>query len=119
MKHLWILTVAMLAGCASFDGIAPRSAGAQRTFDAPIARVKPAMVSTLVGMGMTISSLEARGGRDVLKAGKSGSRVEVEFERLGPASTRVHVAASNGGLSYDKATAAKIMLETEKLLGKA
>src|SRR5258706_9244906 len=100
MKRAWILIVIVLTGCASLLG------GSVRTFDAPVARVKPAMISTLASMGMMISSIERRGEREVLKARKADRSVEVEFERLGPASTRVRVTGSDA--------AGQIMRETEK-----
>ena len=51
------------------------------TFNAPIARVKPAFVSTLASMGMMITSIEVRGGREVMKARKAG-RIMRQGEKL-------------------------------------
>jgi hypothetical protein len=117
MKSALLVAMCLLAGCASFDGAGPFGgpSGATRTFAAPIARVKPAVVSTLAQMGMAIASIETRDGREVIKARKAGSSVEVEFERLGPASTRVRVVM-NAGTSYDAAGTSKFIQQIERIL---
>ena len=117
MKLAWILAFALVAGCSSLDNLNQRIGGhaADRTFNAPIARVKPAFVSTLSQMGMSISSIETRGKLEVLKARKAGSSAEVEFERLGPTSTRVRVAMT-AGTSYDAAGTSKVVQQAEKIL---
>jgi hypothetical protein len=105
------LILSLSAGCASFAPGFPGS-GLTKTFEVPIARVKPAFVSTLAQMGMPISAIETRGRNEVLKARKADKSVEIEFERLGPASTRVRVTGSGDA-------AGQIMRETEKLLGRS
>lgn len=88
--------MALLAGCATLDNTWQRVTGgsAEQTFAMPVARVKPAFVSTLAQMGMPISSMQTRGGNEVVKAGKSDRSVDVEFERLSANSTRVRVTGS-------------------------
>jgi len=76
-------------------------------------RVKPAFISTLASMGMMISSLEVRGGREVIKARKAGSAVEIELEPVSRTSTRARVAATSGSSE----NAAAILRQAEKLLG--
>jgi hypothetical protein len=117
MKYLPVFVLCLIAGCASFDGTGPSGgpAGISRTFAAPIARVKPAAVSTIAQMGMSISSIETHGGREIVKARRAGSSVQVEFERLGPSSTRMRVVL-NAGASYDAAGTARFIQQTEKLL---
>jgi hypothetical protein len=112
---LALLALALVAGCASLGSVAP----SYRTFDAPMARVKPALISTLARMGMMISSLEVRGGREVIKARKAGSEVEIELEPVNRSTTRARIAARTGDLLYDEAAASRIILQTEKLLGGA
>ena len=112
MRLAWITAVALLAGCASIGGTAPST----RQFDAPMARVKPAFISALAGMGMSISALEVRGGREILKARKSGSEVEVELEAVSRTTTRAQVGARTGGLLYDDEAAARILRQAEKHL---
>ena len=112
---LALLAVALIAGCASLGSATP----SYRNIDAPMARVKPALISTLARMGMMISSLEVHGGREVIKARKVGSEVEIELEPVNRSSTRVRIAVRTGGLLYDEAAASRIILQTEKLLGGA
>ena len=103
----------LLAGCASIGGTAPST----RQFDAPMARVKPAFVSTLASMGMSISALEVHGAREMIKARKAGSEVEIELEPMSKSATRARVGARSGGLLYDDETAARIIRQAEKILG--
>lgn len=81
-----------------------------------MARVKPAFVSTFASMGMMISGVETRSGREVLKARKGGNEVEVELEALSRTATRARVAARSGGLLYDDEAAAKVIKNAAKLL---
>jgi hypothetical protein len=104
------LVLSLVAGCTSFAPGFPGS-GLTRTFEAPIARVKPAFVSTLSQMGMQMSAIELRGKNEVLRARKGDRSADIELERLNANSTRVHVKGS------DDATASQIMRETEKRLG--
>jgi hypothetical protein len=98
------LILSLVAGCASFPG-----SGLTKTFEVPIARVKPAFVTTLVQMGMPIAAIETRGGKEVLKARKADKSVEIEFERLSATSTRVRVSGNDDAAS-------QVMRETEKRL---
>ena len=106
------LLLALLAGCSTFQDTWTSMTGAsvERTFSEPIARVKPAFVSTLNQMGMPIAAIEVRGKSEVVKARKADKSVEVEIERLGANSTRVRVSGS------DDATAGQVMRETERRL---
>jgi hypothetical protein len=104
-----LLAFALVAGCSSIDnawqGIT--APGVVRTFNLPVARVKPAFVSTLNQLGMPISALEVRGKNEVVKARRADRSAEIEFERLGNSSTRVRVSGSDE---------AQIMREAEKRL---
>ncbi len=115
MKYLWFIALSLIVGCASPGGTAP----SERTFELPMARVKPAFVSTFASMGMMISSIETRSGKEVLKARKGGSQVEVELEALSRNSTRARVGARSGGLLYDDGAASRVIRQAEKLLGGA
>jgi hypothetical protein len=101
------LLLSLAAGCASLPSGFPGS-GQTKTFEAPIARVKPAFVTTVVQMGMSIAAIETRGKNEVLKARRAGKNVEIEFEPLSATSTRVRVSGSDE---------AQIMRDTEKRLG--
>jgi hypothetical protein len=105
------LLLALAAGCSTTGGgfSLPESlgGGVSKTFNLPVARVKPAFLSTVVQMGMSVAAVEMRGKNEVLKARRSDKSVEIEFERLSASSTRVRVAGSDQ---------AAIMRETEKRL---
>jgi hypothetical protein len=118
MRFAWILLLAAFAGCSSIGGIGGigGTVPSAKQFDAPMARVKPAFISTLSGMGMMITSLETRGGREVLKAKKGGSEVEVELEAVSGSATRARVGARSGGLLYDDDAANRILQLAEKRL---
>ncbi len=113
MKFVCLIALSLIVGCASLGGTTP----SERTFEAPMARVKPAFISTFASMGMMISAIEVRGGREVLKARKGNNEVEVELEPLSRTATRARVAARSGGLLYDEAAATRVMRQAEKLLG--
>ena len=115
MKFVFLIALSLIVGCASLGGTAP----SERTFAAPMARVKPAFISTFASMGMMISSIEVRSGREVLKARKGGNEVEVELEALSRTATRARVAARSGGLLYDDDAASRVIRHAEKLLGGA
>jgi hypothetical protein len=102
------LVLSLAAGCASFAPGFPGS-GLTRTFEAPIARVKPAFVTTLSQMGMQISAIEFRGKNEVLRARKGDRSAEIELERLSATSTRVRVTGNSEA-------AGQVMRETEKRL---
>jgi hypothetical protein len=112
-RALALLAMSLAAGCASIGGTTPSS----RQFEAPMARVKPAFVSTLASLGMMVSSLEVRGGHEIIKARKAGSEVEIDLEPVGRTATRAQVAARSGGLLYDEATASSIIRQVERILG--
>jgi hypothetical protein len=116
MRFAWIIIAAVIAGCTSIGGTSIGMAPSTRQFDAPMSRVKPAFISTLSGMGMMITSLESRGGREIVKARKSGSEVEIELEAVSRSTTRAQVGARSGGLLYDDETAGRIFRQAEKHL---
>lgn len=121
MNLAWMRALALAStlatGCVTLDSITPASMEpATRTFAAPMARVKPAFVSTLASMGMSLSALEVRGRREILKARHAGREVEIELEAVKKSSTRARVAARSSGLLYDDATALEILRQTERIL---
>ena len=113
------LASTLVAGCGvTLDSITPRGVDpASRTFEAPIARVKPAFVSTLASMGMSISAIDVRGAREIIKARNASSQVEIELESVNRSATRARVAARGGGLLYDDDMAVKIIRQAERVLG--
>jgi hypothetical protein len=118
MRFAWLLALSLAAGCATLERMTPAGIEpASRTFAAPMARVKPAFVTTLATMGMSISALEVRGRREILKARNASKEVEIELEAVSPSSTRARVAARSGGLLYDDDTAMEILRQTGKIVG--
>jgi len=117
MKLAMILALGLLAGCATPERSSPVAGQSTRQFEAPLARVKPAFISTVSSMGMRISALEVRDGREIIKARKTGSEVEIELDPVSRNATRARVAAKSGGLLYDDDTASRVMRQAEKLLG--
>lgn len=117
MRHLIILScLCLLAGCASSGGSWPLAAsGSSRTYEAPIARVKPVFVSSLAQWGMRVTAIEMRGGNEILKARNASQSVELEFERLGPASTRVR-ASMRTNAGYDEAGTSKFLQQAGRLI---
>lgn len=113
LRCAFALFVLALSGCATVERALPQS----RTYAAPIARVKPAMVSTLAGMGLRMTALEARGGREILKARKPGAEVEIELESVNRTSTKARVSASTGGLLNDADLTSRIFRDAGRILG--
>ena len=121
MNLAWMRALALastlVTGCVTLDSITPASMEpATRTFAAPMARVKPAFVSTLASMGMSISAVDVSGGKEILKARSASREVEIELEAVSKSSTRARVAARSSGLLYDDATALDILRQTERVL---
>jgi len=52
----------------------------------------------------------------VIYARSAKRTIEIEVEPISGRATRVRIAAKNGGLFYDNATASEIVLQTERLL---
>ena len=89
-----------------------------RTFSAPLPRVKSASLAALKRMGMPRSGGQKTETGETIFAKATGRDIEIELESLSPNATRMRVAARDGGLLYDSATATEIILQTEKVLGK-
>ena len=121
MNFAWMRALALastlVTGCVTLDSITPSGIEpASRTFAAPMARVKPAFVSTLASMGMSISAVDVRGGKEILKARSSSREVEIELEAASRSTTRARVAARSSDLLYDDVTASEILRQAEKIL---
>jgi hypothetical protein len=90
-----------------------------RTFTAPAPMVKQASLAALERMGITLASMDRFEGGEVIYARSDNRAIEIELEPISPKATRVRIAAKNGGLFYDNATASEIVAQTERLLGSA
>ncbi len=92
---------------------------AYRTFTAPAPAVKQASLAALEQMGIGFESTDTFEGGEVLYARSAKRTIEIEVEPISARATRVRIAAKNGGLFYDSATASEIVAQTERLLQSA
>ena len=90
---------------------------AYRTFTAPLADVKAASLDTLSAMGIRVDGFQTLDDGELIRGSSSRRAVEIELEPISSKATRMRVAAKDGGLFYDAATATEIVLQTEKALG--
>lgn len=93
------------------------SGTAYRTFTHGLDDVKAAALETLALMGIRVEGFETVEHGQLILASARQRTIEVELETVTAKTTRMRVVARNGGLFYDAATAAEIVLQTEKLLG--
>jgi hypothetical protein len=96
-----------------FDGVA------YRTFTAPAPEVMQASLAALAEMGIGLESTDRFEGGEVIYARTAKRTIEIEVEPISARATRVRIAAKNGGLFYDNATASEIVAQTERLLQSA
>jgi len=96
-----------------FDGVA------YRTFTATAPDVRQASLAALEQMGITLQSTDTFEGGEVLYARSAKRTIEIEVEPISARATRVRIAAKDGGLFYDNATASEIVAQTERLLQSA
>ncbi len=92
---------------------------AYRTFTAPAPAVRQASLAALEQMGIGFESTDTFEGGEVLYARSAKRTIEIEVEPISARATRVRIAAKNGGLFYDSATASEIVAQTERLLQSA
>jgi hypothetical protein len=126
-----ILSGAALAGCSVMgEPVAAALAGAgtsaalghslngtaYRTFTAPLAEVKAAVLEALQRMGIRLESIQPIPEGEEIVASASARTVYVGLEPISDRTTRVRVAARDGSLFYDSATATEIVLQTEKVI---
>ncbi len=90
-----------------------------RTFTAPAPMVKEASLAALERMGMTLQSTDRFEGGELIYAQSGKRSIEIEVEPISAKATRVRIAAKNGSLFYDNATASEIIAQTERLLDSA
>jgi hypothetical protein len=113
------LAVSMLgagAGAAlryNFDGVT------YRTFTAPAPAVRQASLSALERMGITLDATAPYEYGEIISARCENRTIQIEVEPISPRATRIRIAARNGGLFYDTATASEIIAQTERLLDSA
>ena len=98
----------------SIDGVT------SRTFTAPAVEVKHASLAALERMGIAFESLDKFEYGELIYARAENRFIEIEkIEPISPRATRMRIAAKNGGLLYDNATAREIVAQTERSLSTA
>jgi Protein of unknown function (DUF3568) len=97
----------------TLDGIA------YRTFTAPLPQVERATLTALNDMGMKIESTEKSNEGKTIKAKGVERQIEIELQAISLKTTRIRTVAKDGVFFKDRATATEIILQTERVLGKA
>jgi hypothetical protein len=75
-----------------------------------------ASLAALERMGIAVESTDRFEGGEIVYARCDNRTIEIEVEPISPKATRLRIAAKNGGLFYDTATASEIVAQTERLL---
>lgn len=131
MRHLFIcISAVMLAGCETIGltvlGVGGSAAVSHqmsstptRTFTLPLLSVKNASIVALKRMGIQTEEVKKLDNGELITAKVGKREIEVELESVTAYTTRMRVVARNGGFFYDGATAAEIIVQTEKGLGAA
>ncbi|HEY6822129.1 MAG TPA: DUF3568 family protein [Burkholderiales bacterium] len=122
---------AILGGCSlAADPLAAAVAGAgtsaalghslnglaYRTFTMPLAEVRTAALEALMAMGLRLESIEDTDEGQRIEASAERRWIYIDLEPISSKTTRIKVAAKNGGIIYDSSTATEIVLQTEKAL---
>ena len=89
---------------------------AYRTFTAPAPQVMQASLAALERMGMTLTGTDRFEGGEMIYAQSETRTIEIEIEPISRQATRLRIAAKNGSLFYDNATAREIVAQTERFL---
>jgi hypothetical protein len=97
----------------TMDGIA------YRTFTAPLSQVERATLTALNDMGMEIERTEKTDEGKAIKAKGADRQIEIELQAISSKTTRIRTVAKDGIFFKDRATATEIILQTERVLGKA
>jgi hypothetical protein len=97
----------------TMDGIA------YRTFTAPLQQVERATLMALNNMGMEVDGAEKTDEGKSIKAKGTDRQIEIELQAISSKTTRIRTVAKQGWFFKDRATATEIILQTERILGKA
>ena len=97
----------------TMDGIA------YRTFTAPLSQVERATLLALNNMGMKVEGAEKTDEGKAIKATGIDRQIEIELQAISSKTTRIRTVAKDGIFFKDRATATEIIMQTEKILGKA
>ena len=97
----------------TMDGIA------YRTFTAPLTQVERATLLALNDMGIEVAGTEKTNEGKAIKAKGVDRQIEIELEAVSSKTTRIRTVAKQGVFFKDRATATEIIVQTERILGKA
>jgi hypothetical protein len=97
----------------TLDGIA------YRTFTASLPQVEHATLMALNDMGMEVEGAEKTDAGKAIKAKGADRQIEIELQAISSKTTRIRTVAKDGVFFKDRATATEIILQTERILGKA
>lgn len=95
----------------TLDGIA------YRTFTATLPQVETATRTALDRMGIKVEATSKTDQGKALLATGNDREIEIEFEAVSPKTTRIRTVAKQGIFFKDRATAAEIIMQTERVLG--
>ena len=90
-----------------------------RTVTAPAPEVMQASLAALERMGIVVDGTDRFSYGEVIYARAENRTIEIEVEPISPKATRLRIAARNGSIFYDSATASEIVAQTERHLESA
>jgi hypothetical protein len=90
---------------------------AYRTFTAPLPQVENATRTALKRMGIKVEATAKTDQGKAISATGNDREIEIEFEAVSSNTTRIRTVAKQGFFFKDRATAAEIIMQTEKVLG--
>jgi hypothetical protein len=70
-------------------------------------------------MGIKVQSTEKTDEGKAIKASAIERQIEIELQAISSKTTRIRTVAKDGIFFKDRATATEIILQTERILGKA
>ena len=128
MKYAVLVLALLATGCETLSltmlGIGGSAAMSHqlsntpsRTFTLPLLKVKNASIGALKRMGIDAEEVKKVDNGEVITARLGKREIEVALESVTAYTTRMRVVARNGGFFNDGATAAEIIVQTEKGLG--
>ncbi len=87
-----------------------------KTFTVPMDTLSKATTVALNRMDIELVDIEPTEEGQVIKATAADRKIEIEFDRLTPKTTRMRVVAKRNWLIRDRATATEIILQTDRTL---
>jgi uncharacterized protein DUF3568 len=87
-----------------------------KTFAVPLAGLSKATLMTLDRLDMPVTEVEDTDEGQTITATAGDRKIDIELDRLTTATTRMRVVAKKNFLIRDRATAAEIVLQTDRTL---